>query len=131
MNDEDGAMPQRQATGVCRDRCGLSSGSNPAVHSTTGLPIRARCKVDNHKLTDWRRRITGFLTVTALLMLGIVYGTMMLGLIVMALIGFMVKWFWFRRHHRQLDAGWKETIIEGEYQVLEQSIGRRGDTSRR
>ena len=85
--------------------------------------------MENHILMGWRRRITGFLTVTALLMLGIVYGAMMLGLIVMALIGFMVKWFWFRRHHRQTDADWKETIIEGEYQVLEQSIGRRSDTS--
>jgi hypothetical protein len=101
----------------------------PVLH--LGTPTMARYEVNNQFLTGWRQRITGFLTVTAVIMLGIVYGAMMLGLIIMASIGFMAKWVWSRRLHRQTGSDWKATIIEGEYRVLQQSIGRRDDSPQR
>ena len=91
----------------------------------------ARCEVNTQFFSGWLQRFSGILTVTALIMLGIVYGAIMLGLIIMASIGFMAKWFWSRRLHRQTGSDWKATVIEGEYRVLQQSIGRRDNSPQR
>ena len=87
--------------------------------------------MNNRFLAGCRQRIAGFLTVTAMIMLGIVYGAMMLGLIVAASTAIMAKWFWSRRQHRQTGSDWKATVIEGEYRVLQKSIGRHGDSPQR
>jgi len=87
--------------------------------------------VKNRIFTSWRGRITGFVSVAALILLGVVYGTMMLGLITMALIGFMVKWLWYRRLRRPTGNGWNHRVIEGDYRVLEQSIGQRSGGTQR
>jgi membrane protein implicated in regulation of membrane protease activity len=93
--------------------------------------MMARCEVDNHVFTSWRGRITGFVSVAALILLGLLYGAMMLGLITMALIGFMVKWLWYRRLHRSTVNGWNHVVIEGDYRVLEQSNGQRNGGTQR
>jgi hypothetical protein len=85
----------------------------------------ARCEVENQISTSWRARITGFVSVAALVVLSVVYGTLMLGLITMALIGFMLKWFWYRRIRRQAPIGGNDRVIDGDYQVLEESIAQR------
>lgn len=82
--------------------------------------------------TGWIGKISGFASVAAMVLLSLAYGTLMLGLITMALVGFAVKYWWLRRRLRSGGANrWRETVIEGEYRVLEQPDTERDGQVRR
>lgn len=83
--------------------------------------------MNKYESKDWLGKASGFVSVVALTLMGAIYGTLIIGIITVASIGFIMKSLWFHRQRPDGTAGWKTTIIEGDYQLLEETSRQRGD----
>jgi hypothetical protein len=85
----------------------------------------AQCAMNKHESIDRFGKTSRFASLMVLSLLGVIYTTLILGLITLAFIRFMLKSLWFRRQRTRESVYRKTTVIEGDYQLLDVTDKRR------